>query len=70
VIVRGRSCFGWRAPLVSRPERNVEWWITSNSPSKCGYSLRMVLKQCGQLVMMRRTPADLNVSINACACVW
>ncbi len=29
------------------------WWMTSYSPPSCGYSLAMVLKQCGQVETMR-----------------
>ena len=54
-------CFGIeRAVARASFARNVVWWMTSNLPSKCGYSFFIVLKQCGQLVMILRTPFALQ----------
>ena len=46
-----RSIFGASLPASTRSASTWVWWQTSNSPPNCGYSLRKVLKQCGQLVM-------------------
>ena len=43
-------------PSARSPARYAEWWTTSKSPPSCGYSLAIVLKQCGQAVTMRGGP--------------
>ena len=46
------------------------WWITRKWPSNCGYSLRMVLKQCGHAVTMVWNLYRLSVSMLPWARVW
>ena len=46
------------------------WWITSNLPPSCGYSLASELKQCGQVATILVALASLSTSTFCAASIW